>query len=194
MDKQENTEFYECGSINKLIDSQYNGTRKTYKRLLVIYLVGFVLPAVTAACLCDDQTDDAQQEWRKYLSMIALVVSVGVWSLELVEIAYHGCNRKAFKRDYLSGYNLTDFFEPLVYGAHVALWFGWCHRAAPEMEIVYALVTFAVFGCAVGRILQYVGFDDDFAFSVRMLTDVSRGLGSFLVLFGLMVVFFSLIQ
>ena len=126
--------------------------------------------------------------------MVALSFNVLLWLLEFVEIGYHGWSRETFFDKYLKGYNFTDFLEPFVYGAHVALWFGPDHRAHPEMEIVYALVTFLFFLAAVQRILQYVRYQDDFAFSVSMLGDVAQGLVPFLCLFFLMVLFFALVQ
>jgi spore maturation protein SpmA len=84
---------------------------------------------------------------------------------------------------------------PFVYLLHIILYFAFGQYQEKNVgkAIIYNLVSIVCMALAVIKIMQYVRVIDNFGFLVQMITQVFSDLGPFFVVFGMFVLFFSLV-
>jgi hypothetical protein len=112
--------------------------------------------------------------------------------LELAEVYQIGMSFSGLK-EYFVGWNTNDFTLPFMYTLHVFFYYYW-HQGDPErrnLVITYNLITIAVLVQGIFKCLQYVRVIDSFGFLVEMIISVVFDLFPFIVIFTLMVTFFS---
>jgi hypothetical protein len=113
--------------------------------------------------------------------------------LELAEVYQIGMNYKGFKQ-YFIGWSINDFTLPFMFTLHVFYYYYW-HQGEPDRKykaIIYNLITIAVLVQGIFKCLQYVRVIDSFGYLVEMIISVVFDLFPFIVIFMLMVTFFSL--
>ena len=129
---------------------------------------------------------------RMLLFIIGSITQFLYFILEIIEIYQIGTDFAAMK-EYFVGWNTNDFTLPLMYTAHVFLYYYW-HQYEEERKykaISYNLITISVLVQAIFKCLQYVRVIDSFGFLVEMIISVIFDLFPFVAIFFLMVTFFS---
>lgn len=170
-----NSEFYECESAQKIIDFQFIKAKRFFLGLLTLYIFFYMLPQFISKMVDDELV-------TKICGITSLSTLMIFLCLEFCQLKMLGC------QDYFFDFwNLVDFTQAFVFAASTILSF-YPNEDRYVLEMTLNLISLFQ---AFAKGLSFVRLSDDFGFLVRMIGITIIELKPFIAFFFLYSLFFS---